>query len=80
MAFAMVSFVTYAISILTFIIYKAVSFTEFSEAALFFMVALLHISFYTISVTKREKIFNFMESLEAVIQISKKFVCELSEK
>lgn len=72
--FAIVTFVTYSISIMCFLIFKAMSSTQFSEAGMFYMVGYLHLSFYTIAVFKRSKIFSFMESLEKVIELSKNFM------
>lgn len=74
--FAIITFVTYGASIMFFLMFKAVSFTQFSEAGMFYMVAWLHLSFYLIAVSKRSKIFNFMESLEKVIEMSKLVVFE----
>lgn len=71
--FAIITFESYSISIMSFLLFKAMSFTQFSEAGMFYMVAYLHLSFYTISVFKRSKIFSFMDSLEKVIELSKKF-------
>lgn len=71
--FAIITFVTYTASVMSFLMFKAESFTQFSEAGLFCMVGCLHISFYTIAVSKRSKIFSLMESLEKVIELSKEF-------
>lgn len=68
--FALTTIVTFAVSIMCFLMFEAISFTQFSEAGLFYMVAYLHASFYTISVVKRSKIFSFMESLESIIKKS----------
>ena len=69
--FAIVTFVTFGISVMCFLLFKAVSFTEFSEAGMFYMVVYLHLSFYTISLSKRASIFSFMENLEKFIAMSK---------
>lgn len=68
--FALTTIVTFAISIMCFLMFEAISFTQFSEAGLFYMVAYLHASFYTISIVKRSKIFSFMQRLETIIEKS----------
>lgn len=66
--FVILSFCTYNISILWFLIFEAASFTQFSEAALFYMVSYLHLSFYIISILKRDSILRFIDDLEQIIQ------------
>lgn len=69
--FAIVTFVTYGMSVMCYLIFKAESFTQFSEAGMFYMVGYLHLSFYTISLSKRASIFSFMENLEKFVEMSK---------
>lgn len=68
--FVISSFVTFSTSILLFMMFDAISFTQFSEASMFYMVSYMHMSFYSISIWKRSKILNFMTDLERIIEKS----------
>lgn len=69
--FLFLSFVTYNISIFCFLMFEATSFTQFSEAGLFYLVGYLHLSFYTVSIWKRSKILSFIDDIEEIIRQSK---------
>lgn len=69
-SFVIFTFLTLNISSLWFLISEAVSFTQYSEAVLFYMVTYLHLSFYIISILKRDSILSFIDDLERVIQTS----------
>lgn len=69
--FLFLSLVTYNISIFCFLMFNATSFTQFSEAGLFYLVGYLHLSFYTVSIWKRSKILSFIDDIEEIIRQSK---------
>lgn len=69
-AIMIISFVTYNLSILVFLLFEATNFTQFSEAILFYLVSYLHLSFYSISIWKRSEIISLMNDIERIIQKS----------
>lgn len=68
--FLISSFVTCNISILCFIMFEATTFTQFSEAGMYYFISCLHISFYTVSIWKRSKILCFIDDIEEIIRRS----------
>lgn len=69
-AIIIISFLTYNLSILVFLLFEATNFTQFSEAILFYLVSYLHLSFYSISIWKRSEIISLMNDIERTIQKS----------
>lgn len=69
-ALVAISFVTFNVSVLFFLLFDATSFPQFSEAVLFYFVFYLHLTFYSISIWKRSKIISFMDDFEEIIEKS----------
>lgn len=65
--FVMASLLSYAAAVICFLLFKAKTFYEYSEAALFSAASFLLMAFYLVVMSKRYKLTNLMNDLEKVI-------------
>lgn len=63
-------FGTYIFSVLYTLIFKAIEFSEISEALTYFVIGIVHSSFLSISIWKRPQIMAFIDDMDDVIEKS----------
>lgn len=64
------SLVYYGYSVFGFVIFKAVTFIEYAEAAFYCVAVMLHLASYAIMIWVRDKLFTLVEDSERVIDES----------
>lgn len=67
----LISFITCAISVFSFLIFEAKKFVEFAEAAFILSVSIFHVASYIVHIQTRSNLFELIKMMEVIIQKSK---------